>query len=305
MTPNKFPFKSPSDLSDFVVFDLETTGLSSKDCEIIQLSAVRYVHHNEVGNFTTYVRPSCHIPSGITKKTGITDATVSNAPAIGEVIGEFINFLLDAPYVTGYNVKFDLDFVDAAAGRPISESLIWFDTMLLAKRSFDIPRYRLIDVCEYIGYSTTFHDALCDCRACGKVLNYICEANCMDRAQHGAAHRAAGNRALSVGDSKRGGLLDGKSIVFTGALSFSRSTAKALAQQAGAVVKGSVSKKTDFLVVGQQDEVIVGCDGMSDKEKKARALIDAGFGIRIIDEAAFLAAVSQSEELPHESAELV
>ena len=139
----------------------------------------------------------------------------------------------------------------------------------------------------------------------------------MDHALHSKAERcsavasymarcASGSCPIELDRVKRGGVLDGKSVVFTGALSFGRSAAKALAEQAGATVKGSVSRKTDFVVVGQQDEVLVGCDGMSDKEEKARALIALGYSIQIIDEAAFLDALPLNWEEPsHESAELV
>ena len=316
MASYKFPFKSPSDLNDFVVLDLETTGLSSRDCEIIQLSAVRYVNHREVDSFSSYIHPKCCIPPSITELTGISDATVSDAPAIDEVLGEFICFLLKSPYVTGYNIKFDLGFVDAAVGGPISEHLVWFDTMLLTRRSLSLPRYRLADVCEYIGYNTIFHDALSDCRACGEVLNYLCKDNRMDHALHSKAERlsavgnylarcSSGECPLKIDTIKRGGALDGKAIVFTGALSFSRSQAKSLAEAAGAIVKGDVSKKIQYLVLGEQDEIIVGCNAMSYKEEKARALIDAGREIKIIDEATFLDILSHAEEATNEAAELI
>ena len=82
--------------------------------------------------------------------------------------------------------------------------------------------------------------------------------------------------------------MDGKSVVFTGALSFPRATAKALAEAAGATVKGAVSKKTHYLIVGEQDDVIVGCDGMSEKEEKAAELNAKGASIAVISEQQFL-----------------
>ena len=87
---------------------------------------------------------------------------------------------------------------------------------------------------------------------------------------------------------QRGGALDGKCIVFTGALSFPRADATALAKAAGATVKTDVSRKVQYLVVGEQNEVIVGCDGMSDKEEKATALRKKGFAIETISEQNFL-----------------
>ena len=86
-----------------------------------------------------------------------------------------------------------------------------------------------------------------------------------------------------------GGPLCGKSIVFTGTLSIDRDVAMQLAVNAGASVRSSVSKKTDFLVVGQQDKALVGDDGMSSKEEKAHALNDSGQAdIRFLTEEEFL-----------------
>jgi len=89
------------------------------------------------------------------------------------------------------------------------------------------------------------------------------------------------------------GPLYGKLICFTGELSMDRRTALQLAADAGAVVKSSVSKKLDYLVVGAQDKDIVGEDGKSSKEEKAETLNAEGKAhIQIIGEAEFLAMIS-------------
>ena len=69
----------------------------------------------------------------------------------------------------------------------------------------------------------------------------------------------------------------------------SRAEAMQIAVNSGAVVKTSVSRKTDYLVVGKQDLTLVGDDGRSTKEEKAYALnADGKAVIQIIDEAEFL-----------------
>ena len=82
---------------------------------------------------------------------------------------------------------------------------------------------------------------------------------------------AAAEPAEAVGES---GPLQGKNILFTGTLSMARGKAKQLAETAGAVVLGSVSKKLDILVVGENP---------GSKLEKAQSL-----GITVLDEAAFL-----------------
>lgn len=187
-----------SDIKNFVVIDVETTGLDPDTCEIIQLAAVRYRRNRAVEYYSTYVDPLCPIPPRITEITGITDEMVADAPAIGDVLSEFVTFMRRAPYVTAYNAKFDMSFLDAAAGCDLSGSFKWFDTMDAVKEVLSLPRYRLVDVCEYIGFDTQFHDALCDCFACGAALNYICGKpvepmpNCADDTCDGDASGSGG-----------------------------------------------------------------------------------------------------------------
>ncbi|WP_218943969.1 exonuclease domain-containing protein [Bacillus aquiflavi] len=80
-----------------------------------------------------------------------------------------------------------------------------------------------------------------------------------------------------------------KNLVFTGELqSIDRKEAMQKAVNVGALVKSGVSKKTDYLIVGEQDKSLVGKDGLSTKEKKAFYLIEEGESIKIIDEGQFL-----------------
>lgn len=85
-----------------------------------------------------------------------------------------------------------------------------------------------------------------------------------------------------------------KTIVFTGELSIERAEAMQIAVNAGAIIRSSVSRKTDFLVVGIQDTQLVGEDGLSTKEEKAYALNNAGTAhIEIIDEKKFMQLVTK------------
>ena len=168
----------PEPLRDFVVIDVETTGLSPKDSEIIQLSAVRYRDGREIESFASYIHPSVHIPSRITEITGIRDSTVRNAPSFASIQKKYFDFIEKSPVVTGYNVSFDLRFLSAASGIPLSSKWLYFDTLEYVRLCDPgLPEYKLGSVCAHIGYRTNFHDALNDCRACGSVLFYLCETS--------------------------------------------------------------------------------------------------------------------------------
>jgi len=302
--------KPPSLLDDYIVIDLETTGLSPITDEIIQISAMRFRNHREYNSYSTYVKPSCRIPRKITELTGIDDFMVSKAPTYDQAADSFFDFLSTSPMLTGYNVNFDLRFLSAAAGFEITEKYKFFDTLPLARRHIlYLPDYKLCDVCSHIGFSTQFHDALNDCRACGAVLKYINEINssevvicyCKPSNETGSSNprwsclksynkkQSDCGCPIDIEQVSTDGPLCGKNIVFTGMLSFGRAAAENLAQQAGAQIKTSVSRKTNFLVVGEQDCSLVGDDGMSTKEERAYQLInECGVDIKIIDEATFL-----------------
>lgn len=83
--------------------------------------------------------------------------------------------------------------------------------------------------------------------------------------------------------------LFGKNVVFTGELQhIDRKSAMQEVVNRGGIVKSGVSRKTDYLIVGQQDKSIVGEDGLSTKEEKAYELIEKGFDIKILKEQDFL-----------------
>lgn len=293
------PFRHPEDLDDYIIIDVETTGTDPKTCKIIQLSAVRFINHQEAESFNTYINPSCSIPAEVSELTGITSATVAGAPSIEEKLEEFRAFVSASPYIAGWNVSFDMDCLLSVDDSLEAAFAQCFDVMLLYGRAVGRPYAKLAQACEYIGYSTDFHNALNDCRACGAILAWLCQNNRMDHALHSKGERAAALKeylkksASSVcpidpATVQRGGALDGKCVVFTGALSFSRADAAALAKAAGATVKTDVSKKVQYLIVGEQDEIIVGCNGLSGKEEKAAALNQKGAAIATISEQDFL-----------------
>ena len=87
----------------------------------------------------------------------------------------------------------------------------------------------------------------------------------------------------------------GRAVVFTGDLALSRAEAAAAVAALGGKVKSSVSKNTDYLVVGQQEAGLVGASGHSTKELRAKELNESGKAeIRLLDEAAFLALLGQA-----------
>lgn len=162
-------------LADYVVIDIETTGLSPAKDHIVQVAAVRYINHTEAEHFATYVNPPCHIPSRTTAIHGITDSTVQNAPTIHAIEQQLITFI-GGRIVAGYNVKFDLGFLSAAYGPSFDEDMEILDVLKYVRQAIPgMPNYKLETVSSAVGYRGRSHDALSDCRATAAVLKFLCQ----------------------------------------------------------------------------------------------------------------------------------
>jgi DNA polymerase III epsilon subunit family exonuclease len=100
----------------FVILDLETTGLNSANDEIIEFGAIRVTLNSENQvTFRTLVKPQRKVPRKITEITGITQEMVENEGIpLGDALSQFIEFIGDLPLVT-YNAEFDMGFLYSAA----------------------------------------------------------------------------------------------------------------------------------------------------------------------------------------------
>ncbi|CAM3358708.1 PolC-type DNA polymerase III [Marinicrinis lubricantis] len=96
----------------YVVFDIETTGLSIINNKIIEIAGVKMKDGKEIDRFSTFVNPHERIPYHITQLTSITDEMVQGAPELEPVLKEFSQFVEDSVLVA-HNARFDMGFVQA------------------------------------------------------------------------------------------------------------------------------------------------------------------------------------------------
>lgn len=182
-TPQIISNRILNTVNDYCVVDLETTGLSRVYDQIIEISAIR-VRNNEITNtFTQLIQPTIPIPARATKKNGITNEMVKNAPAISEVISKFLEFVGD-DILIGHNIgNFDLEFIERECKIILGQSFTnaYIDTLILARQTFDMYSYELSSLCRELGITQSQHRAESDCVSTKELYDKIKQKICSDK----------------------------------------------------------------------------------------------------------------------------
>lgn len=298
-------FSSSSAPEKYVVLDLETTGINHNKDKIIEIAAVKYHHGIECDVFEALVNPQCIITDTISAITGIHQCDIVDAPVMIDILPEFKEFIGDLPFVA-HNASFDKAFLSdsyAELGYNFSNKSI--DTLKLAQKAFPgLESYKLESLKYVLNLQTQVsHRALPDVyttaalfERCNEQLlkaqtekidekdpasSRVIEAETKPvrtpaKRWNTAKSPKASEFAPTVETIDTSNPLYEKNIVFTGELSIGRAEAMQIAVNCGAIVKSSVSHKTNYLVVGKQDKTLVGDDGLSTKEEYAYKLNGEG-----------------------------
>lgn len=152
---------------NYVIFDLETTGISPNYDEVIEISALKVKGGEVVDEFNTLVNPGRKIPFGATKVNGITNAMVAEAPAFSHVLAEFLDFA-EGLVLVGHDIaRFDMKFIWRDAEQYFGEipQNNYVDTLQVARKHLPkMEHHRLVDLAEHYGISSEgAHRALNDC----------------------------------------------------------------------------------------------------------------------------------------------
>ena len=102
--------------TEFVIFDLETTGVKTPMARITEIGAYRVKNGELTGEFHTLVNPEMPIPPFIVRLTGINDEMVADAPVFADVAHDLLNFIGDSILVA-HNSAFDMRFLNYEIGR--------------------------------------------------------------------------------------------------------------------------------------------------------------------------------------------
>lgn len=282
---------------DFTVIDLETTGLSAEYDEIIEVCAIR-IRNNEIAeSFQSLVKPECEVDDFITELTGITNVMLEDAPSPESVIPQLHDFIGN-DIVVGHNVNFDINFLYDYMLQllDIKFDNNYVDTMRIARKLFpNFKHHRLSDIVDYLGLSCDeHHRAMADCKltlscylhmhdialeAFGTIENFI---------QPNTNNYDLTKITASQTEFDETHPLYGKSCAFTGKLEkMTRTEAAQLVVNHGGICENNVTKKTNFLILGNTDYSKNIKDGKSAKQKKAEQYLLEGQDIVTIPEDTF------------------
>lgn len=283
-------------VENYVVLDLETTGLDPQRDSIIETAAVRVMDGKVIEEFQSLINPMCRIDSFITELTGITNEMLAEAPLAQQVLPAFLDFIGDS-VVVAHNANFDVNFLyDGCTkymNRPFRNDFI--DTMRFSRRLFrEHSHHRLCDLIERFGIGCDVeHRALADVwqtHQCYEYMKaYIPEHNLSldallpQRTVFSVKDVIATTDIFDVSHP-----VFGKTFVFTGTLErMPRREAMLLVVNLGGKCGDSINKMTNYLVLGNNDYSSAIKGGKSNKHKKAEELRLGGADIEIISENVF------------------
>ncbi|QPC46380.1 PolC-type DNA polymerase III [Mangrovibacillus cuniculi] len=190
------------DLEDatFVVFDVETTGLSAVYDTIIELAAVKIQNGSVIDRFESFANPHHKLSATTINLTGITDDDVKNAPEVSEVLSRFKEWSQDTILVA-HNASFDMGFLQKGYERYDLgvEEVPVIDTLELARLLYPtMKNHRLNTLAKKFDIELTqHHRAIYDAEATGYLLLRLLK----DAKEKGITNHQQFNDYMGEGDA--------------------------------------------------------------------------------------------------------
>lgn len=252
-----------------------------------------------------------------TKIHGISSADTDASPLFNEVWPVLLNYITESSYIVAHNARFDLSVLFALSktyGLDIPD-FDYLDSISFSSKNREHTGRSLEECCKSMDVPLdNHHNALCDAVACAQLMiravelsryksfeSYLKSYSSIPKKTYSELkpmkdfnqHKRHDNIKYSdiqptLGNCASIDGVAGKIFVVTGELQcLSRADALQKIVDGGGIIKTSVGKKTDYLVVGVQDPKLVGEKGKSTKELKAQEINDNGGNIMILNEEGF------------------
>ena len=134
--------KTPRDrLGNFVVVDVETTGLRPSSCEIIDIAAIKFRNFEPVEKFCTLLSPKKSIPEETIKIHHITDEMVAGQPRFQQIAQSLLMFIGE-DNIVGHNLPFDLSFIIRYGADVTKKERKYYDTLQIAQKTVKKQKYK-------------------------------------------------------------------------------------------------------------------------------------------------------------------
>lgn len=301
---------------NYIVIDIETTGLDFEYSHIIEIAAIKYSEGIKSDTFCTLVQPTPFyetqngkdelkfVSEFITDLTGITNDMLKSAPTESDSILKFMDFIGDSILV-GHNVGFDINFLyDSAKRSNLVLKNNYIDTLRIARKLFpDMNHHRLSDIAQKLNIPSPKHRALSDVlttsQCFSKMIQFIDQKYDRDSFIQSFKKQSTDyNRFIEELVSPE--FIDetnpfyGKVVVFTGTLStMTRKQALTIVSNLGGIPANSVTAKTNYLVVGNEEFASSVKNGKTNKMRKADDLKASGKDIETISENTFFQMINE------------
>ena len=312
--------------SNYTVIDTETTGLDPSFDSIIEIGAIKIRDGKIEETFSSLIKPDSillfddeledfgsdflindkgemyyYVDPFITELTGITNKMLSDAPDIISVLSDFRNFIGN-DILIGHNINFDINFLydNFLKFFDFQFENDFIDTLRLSRnlhKSF--KHHRLSDMIDYYNIiNNNAHRSLSDCQATYELFLKLYETLVE---QFGSLenfktqHKKQSSYSIDLHSIKptteeidESNFFYQKVCCFTGKLErMTRKEAMQLVVNCGAIIANSVTKKTNYLILGNNDYCPLIKGGKSNKQKKAEQLKLSGQDIEILSENVF------------------
>lgn len=162
-------------LEDYVVLDLEMTGLNAKTDRILEVGAVRVLAGKVTEEFSGLINPGIALSEKVVKLTGITNEMAERGDSMEEILPRFLDFLGE-DVIIGQNVIFDYSFLKQWAANhrlPLEKKAV--DTLKLSRKFLPLEQKKdLESLCSYFQVvRCNAHRALDDARETQKIFECL------------------------------------------------------------------------------------------------------------------------------------
>ncbi|MGO3652058.1 exonuclease domain-containing protein [Vagococcus sp.] len=303
---------------NFVAIDFETANQNRASACSVGL--VKIINGEVQDTFYSLINPEDEFDYFNISIHGITSDMVSNSPTYPDVISQINTFVSGFPLVAHY-APFDMGVIRDSNDRYNIKNFKanYFDSYYLSKQYIQSISYKLDYLSGQLGFNFKHHNALEDAMACANLILFLCKKNgaqdvqtLLENARYpklGVIEGSSGSGFRRKKSHKLSQDLNIKEILesvdrlslnkehpfynthacFTGKLqSMTRHSAMNLFAQYGGFPEKNVTKKVNFLIMGEQDFRVVGDELKSSKILKAEKLLSQGQDIQLLTEDDFL-----------------